>query len=122
MDPEAETRMPVDIEEAWVAALHEPYRGQCLADLARRYGSLYVPIPDGGGITDMESVGQVTSEFARSLSAISPTMADQVIDELDAPYVPAVVAALDALIGSATSLRARYVKQGDKAQRKRARS
>lgn len=111
MDPEAETRMPVDLEEAWVAALHEPFRSQCLADLSQRYGSLYVPMPSAAGITDMESVGQVTREFARALTEISPTMADQVIDEKDAPYIPAVVSALDALIGSATSLRARYVKQ-----------
>jgi hypothetical protein len=108
-------RFPLDLQEAWVAALPEPYRGQCRAELARRDGLLCVPLPDLAGETDLESVGNVTRDFARSLTSISPTLDDQVIDEHDLPHIPAVIAALDSLIGSATSLRARYVEQLGKA-------
>lgn len=108
-------RFPVDLEEAWKNALRAPYRERLRQDLAQRDGLMFAMLPDLAGVSDVESVSQVTQHFARSLTAVAPTMTDQVIDAKDLPHIPTVLTALDALIGSATSLRARYVAQANKA-------
>ncbi|HEU4589359.1 MAG TPA: hypothetical protein VFS13_00510, partial [Steroidobacteraceae bacterium] len=104
-------RFPADIEEAWKHCLREPYGEQLRNDLALRDGLLPAPIPNLAQVSDMQSVSQVTRHFSASLDAIAPTMDDFVIDANDLPNIPPAIEALRTLIGSATSLLARYEEQ-----------
>jgi hypothetical protein len=104
------TRMPVEIEEAWVmAGLIEPYRTNCMCELAKRYGSLYVPLPSANGVTDLQSVGRFTQEMGRALETVGPVISDGRIDESDAPHLTAAIDEMDKLLGAAQGVRARLV-------------
>ncbi len=110
-DGTATTRFPVDLEEAWVRELREPYLGECRADLAARYGLLAVPSPESPEVCDTQRLSDVTHSFGQMLTAVAPTLADNVINQQDLPYIPAAVRELDDLIAAAMGLKARYVQQ-----------
>ena len=78
-------RLPVDLEEAWVQSLPQPWQEQCLTDLAARYGLLAAPIPSteaGGAVIDFAAL---LKEIAEMHEALAPAIADGVIDEQDRP-------------------------------------
>lgn len=69
---DGQVNLPADLEEAWVEALPHPYRTDCKRELARRYGFLDVPLPDVSGISDVASLGRLTSEYAKLLQDMAP--------------------------------------------------
>jgi hypothetical protein len=117
MQPEICTRMPVEIEEPWVLSLDEPYRADCVRELAARYGLLAVPIPDDvGAVSDAENLGRLTRELGEFFTRIAPVMADGVVDARDCPYLAAAIAEADVLMGAVQGFKARLLavqKRGD---------
>lgn len=113
MDPEIDcTRMPCDLEEAWVDCLAEPFRAACVQDLAARYGLLPVPIPRGGeAAADLLQTTALMREFAATIEALAPIVADGRIDGADVPHLPAALHDLDALLTHGAALRAVMVEQ-----------
>jgi hypothetical protein len=110
MQPEICTRMPVEIEEPWVLALDEPYRTDCVRELAARYGLLAVPIPDdAGAVSDAESLGRLTRELGEFFTRIAPVMADGIVDARDCPHLAAAIAEADVLMGAVQGFKARLV-------------
>lgn len=109
MQADINARMPVDVEEAWVLALREPYRKDCLRDLQRRYGFLDVQIPSSE-VTDIEGFADLTTNFAGTVKSLSPVLNDGHIGEEDRQFLPSAVAQCEALIASSIGMRARLKK------------
>lgn len=97
--------LPADLEDAWVLALPEPYRGACERDLARRRG--YLPVRIWEAIEDgpVASLGAITSEFSELLEALAPALADGRICEADLPYAKRILNESDDLIGAVLAMR-----------------
>lgn len=67
--------MPADLEDAWVMALPEPYRGNCERDLSRRRGLLPIKIVDPtASAGQVASIGRLTKEFSDLLLALAPAL------------------------------------------------
>lgn len=115
-DNRVQARLPVELEEAWVAALTEPYRSECLHDLARRFGLLAVPMPAAGvcAVTAIHAMGSVTREFGQACEALAPIIADGTFGPDDAQHVERAARELEDLIAAATALlsQVRAVKAG----------
>lgn len=79
-------RLPVEIEDAWVAALPQPYRSRCIQALVERMDHLAVEIPDEGAST--ADLGRVMKEAGEEVHAAGEVFADGRIDERDIPYLP----------------------------------
>ncbi|WP_339873952.1 hypothetical protein [uncultured Brevundimonas sp.] len=107
MNPDATTRMPVDLEEAWVAALGGEYTDRCRRDLARRYGFLGVSISSLAPGAELREASALTGEFGEVLNAMAPALADGRIDEQDLPHLPKLIDQLDNLCAAAVVMRNR---------------
>lgn len=113
MDPDVDcTRMPCDLEEAWVDCLAEPFRAACVQDLAGRYGLLPVPIPTGPQASqDLLKTSALIREFAATVEALAPIVADGRIDATDVPLLPGALRDLDGLLTHGAALRAAMTEQ-----------
>jgi hypothetical protein len=78
-------KFPAELEEPWVLALPERYRHQALRELAARYGLLAAPASDPSHA--LATFGETTQRFGKFIAAMSPIVADGVIDEKDRPYL-----------------------------------
>ncbi|HVT36314.1 MAG TPA: hypothetical protein VHE37_12045 [Nevskiaceae bacterium] len=101
------TRMPSDLEESVVFAFPEPYRSECVRDLALRYGLLDVPVPANTQISDMQRLSRLSSEFARVLDALGPMLDDGRLDQADAPHAELAMRELRGLLAAGEGLIAR---------------
>ncbi|MDI3259489.1 MAG: hypothetical protein QJR02_07310 [Sinobacteraceae bacterium] len=106
MDPCIDARLPVDLEEAWVFSLVEPYRTECVRELAARYGLLDVPLPCCTA-DDLQSVGRLSREFGRAIQSMAPLIDDGRIDADDAPHLDAALTHIRGLLAAAEGLAAR---------------
>jgi hypothetical protein len=88
LEPDATVRMPVDIEEAWVKAMPEPYLGDCRRDLAARYGLLDVPMPDLVAANPARTLADLSREFGGVLTATAEILADNQLTAADLPHIP----------------------------------
>lgn len=79
------TRMPVDLEEALVLALPEPFRSVCLRDLAARFDLLAAPRPAASMAQQTVHLGEMTRDAGEVLIALAPMFKDGRIDATDAP-------------------------------------
>lgn len=77
-------RMPVDLEEALVLALPEPFRGACLADLAERLNLLAAPRPAQDAMRQTIHLGEMARDAGEVMIALAPMFADGRIDSNDA--------------------------------------
>lgn len=102
-DPAVNARLPVDLEEACVLALPEPFRGRCLADLAARYGLLAVPIPTGES-ADARKVAQMMTECGEAVTELVPCIEDGAIGPEDGPRLHAAARQLLELMAAAADL------------------
>lgn len=104
-DDRVSARLPVDLEEAWVQGLTEPYRNECLRDLARRYGLLAVPVPVGSGcaVSAMQSVSAVSREFGQACEALAPIIADGQFGPEDREHVDRAEGELEDLLAAVTA-------------------
>ncbi len=97
--------MPVDLEDAWVLSLPEPYRGNCERDLARRRGMVPVPRPVDSESAQVVCLSRLMSEFGQLIEALSPAMADGRIDANDLPYARRILDESDDLISAVLAVR-----------------
>lgn len=109
LDPEGPVRMPVEVEEAAVLALPQPFRDACQAELAQRLGLMAAPLPSTEPGEALASCGKFTRSFGRCLQVLASTVGDGHLDPDDAAKAPAAIQQLDQLIALATSLRAAHV-------------
>lgn len=63
--------LPADLEDAWLLALPEPYRGACERDLARRRGTLAVKLLAAGESDEAVGMGQLAVEFGQLFEALA---------------------------------------------------
>lgn len=83
--PDGTTRMPVDLEEALVLSLPEPFRSACLRDLAARLDLLAAPRPAAASAQQTVHLGEMTRDAGEVLIALAPMFQDGRIDAADAP-------------------------------------
>jgi hypothetical protein len=96
---------PADLEDAWVLALPEPYRGDCERALARGRGMLPFWLAMGEGAASL-SVGAMAVEFGELVQALAPTLADGQFTREDLPHARRILDEADGLIASVLSVRA----------------
>lgn len=80
-NPDIPARPPIDIEEALVLALPQPYRGQCLTELASRFGGLFIDLPEGA--VTLGLAGELLASVGETCTKLAPVLADNRIDEND---------------------------------------
>lgn len=68
-------KLPADLEEAWVAALPEPWRTDCARELARRYGFMGAKTPagDAGSVLSTARMCIELGESLQAMAEVSPT-------------------------------------------------
>lgn len=72
--------LPADLEDAWVLALPEPFRGDCEQALARRRGRLSVVLPDVADGEDAAALSEVMTQTGAVCAAWGRAVADGRID------------------------------------------
>lgn len=101
---EPATRMPVELEEALVLALPEPFRGECLRELAERVGLLAAKVPDPAGDPTLPAA-ELMRECAEVITALAPALRDGRITADELPAVANALGALADVSGAVASLR-----------------
>lgn len=95
--------LPANLEDAWVLSLPEPYRANCERELCRRRGVLPIRLDAIEESRDTAGVGHLMTSFGELVAAISPAVADGVIDEKDRPHASRIINETDdMLIGLVT--------------------
>lgn len=97
--------LPVDLEDAWVMSLPEPYRSDCERDLARRRNMLMVPMLPDADTADAENLSTLAKEFGELVHALAPALADGHFDRKDLKYARKILNESDDLITAVLSLR-----------------
>lgn len=90
-------RMAVDVEEALVLALPEPFRSKLLADLARRFGLLAAELPASHAAGQQHQVGVLIRDMGRALDSLAPMLDDGLLDANDAAHAPLALRELEQL-------------------------
>jgi hypothetical protein len=97
------TRMPVEFEEALVLALPEPFRTECLRELADRLGLLAAKAPDPAASL-LCAPADLMRECAEVITALAPALVDGTYTADDLPAIRAAVGALADVQGATASL------------------
>lgn len=100
--------LPADLEDAWVLSLPEPYRAECERELGRRRGVLPVLLAQIDESNDTAGVGRLVQEFGELITAISPALADGVVDEKDLPHMVRILDEADDVLMAVIALRKRF--------------
>jgi hypothetical protein len=97
-------KFPADLEEAWVAALPQPFRDECVSALAARYGLLTARAPN-----DVRSVqsdfAMMMHKYADVVDDLGKVLADGKINNQDRHNIAKAERDIDALIGELVTLR-----------------
>jgi hypothetical protein len=101
---EPATRLPVELEEALVLALPEPFRGECLRELANRVGLLAAKAPEPTH-SPMLAPADLMRECADVITALAPALHDGHYGAADLPAIRAALGALADVSGAVASLR-----------------
>lgn len=72
--------LPADLEDAWVMALPEPYRGECEQALARRRGRLSIELPACDAGEDAAALSEVMLHTGEMCASWGRSVADGRID------------------------------------------
>ena len=102
--------MPANLEDAWVLSLPEPYRSNCERELGRRRGVLPIRLDAIEESCDTAGVGQLMTDFGELVAALSPAVADGVIDEKDRPYARRIINGTDDMLISLVTFRKSLLK------------
>ena len=105
LNPDGPTRLCVELEEAVVLSLPEPYKTECMRDLALRYGLLPVPRPATTAAGCAVQLGGFSAAFGECITELADTIGDGWLEPSDRQHADEVIVALDRLIALATSLR-----------------
>lgn len=98
-------RMAVDIEEALILALPQPYRGRLLAELNDRLGLLAAAQPQDNPAGQQQQIGELMQHMGDAMRRLAPMLDDGRMDAGDAIHASAALAELDALQASAVTLK-----------------
>jgi hypothetical protein len=90
--------LPANLEDAWVLSLPEPYQANCERELARRRGFLPIRMDAIDTAADTVGFGQLCKDFGDLCAAISPAVADGVIDEKDRPHAKKITDETDDMV------------------------
>lgn len=101
--------LPADLEDAWVLSLPEPYRSDCERDLAARRGMLPVRLAHIAPDADTAGIGSLMTDFGQLVAALTPAIADGVIDERDRPHARKIVDACQDVVIAAVTVERRFV-------------
>jgi hypothetical protein len=105
-------RMPVDLEEAFILALPEPYRQHVLAELGERLGLLAAARPATTAAGQRQQVGTLVQHMGDTMQRLAPMLDDGKFDAGDAVHAAGALRELEALQAHAVTLRSaieRYV-------------
>ncbi len=102
--------LPSNLEDAWVLSLPEPYRSNCERELGRRRGFLPIRLDAIEESCDTAGVGQLMTDFGELVAALSPAVADGVIDEKDRPYARRIINGTDDMLISLVTFRKSLLK------------
>jgi len=94
-----DVRLAADIEEAVVLALPEPYQSDCKTALASRYDMLPVYASHIKPEKSVCNISHFLRESSDTLDALSPMLADGVIDERDRPLAKRALKEMSELQG-----------------------
>ncbi len=97
--------LPADLEDAWVLALPEPYRGDCERDLARRRGYMATPMPSTATTAQVANCGKFLAEAGQLCEALAPALADGVLCAKDMPHARRIINEVDDVIAAVTTIR-----------------
>ena len=100
-------KFPADIEEAVVLTLPEPYKGDCLAELAGRYGLLAAHVPDISCNESVSNISHLMKETGEAIEKLAPMLADGVIDENDAHLAKDALKEINDVFAELVQLQAR---------------
>lgn len=92
--------LPADLEDAWVLSLPEPYRSGCERELGLRRGLLPVALADSDEVPDAALLGELMEKFGRLFRAMTPALADGVLDKNDRPHAQAMLTCAHDLLAS----------------------
>lgn len=99
---DGEIRIPADLEEAWVAALPEPYRKRCRDALVKRHGCIPAEMPaKTREMADADALGRICYSTAQTIRDMGVALSDGRFDQKDA----SLITDLDDLIATAVSAR-----------------
>ena len=84
--------------------LDEPYRGDCVRDLAKRYGLLDVPLPESLPASDVQNVSTLSKRFSDALGALAPLIEDGRIDSADESGLDVAMADISKLLATTQGL------------------
>lgn len=97
-------RMPVEIEEAMVLALPDPYRHHLLGELSNRLGLLAAEMPCADAAGQQHQVGDLLRDAGDALDKLSKMLNDGVLDERDEVYAHDALVALSHLSARTATL------------------
>lgn len=98
-------RMAVDLEEALILALPQPYREHLLRDLSERLGLLAAAQPEALPAGQQHQVGTLVQHMGDSIQRLAPMLDDGKLDAGDMVHAEAALRELDALQAQAVTLR-----------------
>jgi hypothetical protein len=101
---EPATRLPVELEEALVLALPDPFRAECLRELADRVGLLAAKAPDPQA-SPLLVPADLMRECADVITALAPALCDGTYTAADLPAIREALGALADVSGAVASLR-----------------
>lgn len=102
-----DVRMPVEIEEALVLSLPEPFRTELQRELAERLGLLAAPLPAADGARDHVLTAELLRETGEFLAAIAPALEDGSLTAADLPHLRRAALELRDVQARAASIQAR---------------
>lgn len=79
--------LPADVEDAWVQAMLDPYRGDCERDLARRRGRYSFAIPETLSGEDCGAIGEVLAQAGELVTEWGKALTDGELSEAEAQRV-----------------------------------
>lgn len=107
LKPGGPVRLPVEVEEAVVYALPQPFREECLRELCARYGLLPAPIPpspDAAPAEQVRSPCTLMRQAAAAIERIAPMLEDGRIGPEDAPHFADALRAINAVMSTCVTL------------------
>ena len=87
-------RMPVDVEEALVLCLPQPFQRQCVTELAARTGHLAAELPADSGVGQLVHAAHLMRAAAEAVAALAPMYEDGVLDASDRAHADHALAEL----------------------------
>mgnify|MGYP003149094170 CR=1 FL=1 len=104
--------IPADLEEAWVAALPEPYSGNASRVLARRYGYIAAARPESvRSLTDAEMIPATLHTVGDAVKCLGEMYADGRVDHGDRDKTPRAIETIDDAVATLMATRAKIIDQ-----------